>query len=257
MSGGVPQDYVIEVSPDGSAGSWTQAVMITGHAWAESAHLVPFQGKSWLRVTVTRIDNPNNQVWLDEIDVHDASNSPFDTWMFLGDSITGLSYARGAPQQPSFAENIHATFPAYFPLMVVGGVGGKASDYGLMYIDEWLTDFPDMHFWILGYGTNESGGNDSTMYQARMQTLVDKISAKGHIALIPHIPYQPKNPNVPIYNAGVDAVVAKNSLLPGPDFYGWFQSHPDELADGVHPTPVGEVAMNRMWAEAVARLYSK
>ena len=52
-------------------------------------------------------------------------------------------------------------------------------------------------------------------------------------------------------------LTAQNDLLPGPDLYAWFAAHPEQLRDGIHPTDAGILAINRLWAEAVARAYAR
>jgi acyl-CoA thioesterase I len=48
-----------------------------------------------------------------------------------------------------------------------------------------------------------------------------------------------------------------NGLIPGPDLYAWFLAHPEQLRDGLHPTDAGIVAINRLWASAMERLYPR
>ena len=58
-------------------------------------------------------------------------------------------------------------------------------------------------------------------------------------------------------NGVIDLVTARNGLLPGPDLYAWFSTHPDELGtDGVHPSASGTRSINRLWYEALRPLYS-
>jgi lysophospholipase L1-like esterase len=259
-SGGVPMDYKIETSPDGEL--WTVAADVTDNIWAEVVRLVPFTGMGRIRVTISKVDNAGANAFVDELDVHDASNGAQDTWIFLGDSITAGSYTRADVRQPSFAELVKAAHPDYFPLMVNGGVGATASPYGLDHMDEWLAVFPDVHYWVLGWGTNESGTSDATEYKARMQTLIDKVKAAGRVPVIPHVPFQyfgsPSNPNTntPFLNTAIDQLTAANGLVSGPDSYAWFSAHPEELSDGTHPTDAGARSLNRLWAEAMDGLYN-
>lgn len=43
-------------------------------------------------------------------------------------------------------------------------------------------------------------------------------------------------------------------VIPGPNFYSYFEEHPEQLADGVHPDTDGYDAMRRMWAETMYEL---
>jgi hypothetical protein len=41
------------------------------------------------------------------------------------------------------------------------------------------------------------------------------------------------------FNRVIDALRIENAVATGPDLYGWFAAHPDELRDGVHPNDRG------------------
>jgi lysophospholipase L1-like esterase len=248
----VPSAYVIEVSADGS--SWTEAARVTGNQMSDRAHSVDFEGMSRVRLTVTAIDGPETQTWLDEIEVYDISNGAKDTWFFMGDSITAGSFDR--THQPSFAENVRSKYPAHFPDMIDGGVGGVKAEFGAAHIDEWLAAFPDHHHWVLGYGAND-GGTPLDEYEASMQSIIDKVRAAGRVPLIPRISYAIGGDRVPLYNEKVDELTRRNGLTPGPDLYQWFLDHPEQLSDGLHPTVEGARAINRLWAEAVESAYTE
>ena len=184
-----------------------------------------------------------------------------DTWFFAGDSITALAFNRAPAHQPSFAAWVHERFPAYFPAMIDGGTGGNKSDEGADHIDDWLARNPDVHFWAIQYGTNDSAGDstDTTRYRANMQRIVDHVLAAGRVPILATIPFASdgQHGHVPDFNRVIDELRSARSLAAGPDLYSWFAAHPDELRDGVHPNDRGAVSMNRLWGEAVSALYSR
>ena len=54
------------------------------------------------------------------------------------------------------------------------------------------------------------------------------------------------------YNQAIDELVAENGIsVAPPDFYAWFQSHPSQLADGLHPNGTGYQSMATLWFNAL------
>ena len=151
--------------------------------------------------------------------------------------------------------------PGFFPAMIDGGTGGDKSDEGAAHVGDWLARNPDIHFWAIAYGTNDAAGNasDTTQFRTNMQTIVDRVRAAGRVPILATIPFasDDQHRNIPAFNRVVDELRAGSSLPAGPDLYGWFAAHPDELLDGVHPNDRGIVSMNRLWGEAVVALYPR
>jgi acyl-CoA thioesterase I len=223
------------------------------------AHSFDFQTQSWVRMVVS--ESPGN-ISIDEIDVHDISHGSDDTWVFFGDSITAFAYDRDTPaDQPSFAENVHASHPDYFPAMVNAGIGGELTSAGLARLDALLDLNPDFHFIAIGYGTNDEWGNhtDTTLFTANLESMITKIIAAGKVPVLAHVPASPdgNHNTLDLFNAAIDQLTATHQLPTGPDLYGWFLLHPDELmSDNVHPLPPGRVSMNRLWSDAMNGFYS-
>jgi lysophospholipase L1-like esterase len=254
-----PQAYSVEASSDstnGSDGSWTSLALFTGNTTRARAHQVNFSGMTWIRLTI--LQAPQG-VDLDEIDVHGLSQPNPDTVFFMGDSISSVAFDRIPAHQPSYAEDVHASDAEFFPAMIDGGVLGDTSSEGVGHLADWLDLNPDFSVWALGYGTNDAGQNLApSTFQGNLQTLINQIKAAGKIPVIARIPYSPLAgySTIPTYNQIIDQLAAENSLVPGPDLYAWFQSHPGEIgADGIHPTDAGAVSINRLWAEALSSLY--
>jgi lysophospholipase L1-like esterase len=109
-------------------------------------------------------------------------------------------------------------------------------------------------------GTNDSNSMNPAKYQEGMQSLIDRIKASGHTPIIAKIPYNFSTKGYPVaviqkYNAAIDELNSRNGLMPGPDFFTYFQSHPEMFRDGVHPNREGAAAYCKLWAQAVAPLY--
>jgi lysophospholipase L1-like esterase len=257
---GVPADYVLETSPDstnGSDGTWKTVASVFGNGVRTRAHSFSFSGDQWVRLRITRAPSG---IDLDEIDVHDLSSGSSDTWFFMGDSITALAYDRTAGRQPSFAAQIQQSFPAQFPAMIDGGIYGETSTDGVSHIDAWLALNPDITYWAIGYGTNDSGklvGTD--VFAANLQLIISRIKNAGRIPILARIPKPTATgyATIPSYNQKIDELAAANGLRSGPDLYTWFSQNPGQIgSDGVHPTNAGCVSINRLWVDAVAGLYA-
>lgn len=264
-----PQDYTLSVSSNstnGADGTWQTVVNVVGNHTRIREHLLPFAGQSWVKMTVTKGQPQASQPYLviHQIDIYDASTSLNDTFFFSGDSISVMAYNRFDENQPSYAEDVHKAYPRYFPVTLDGGFGGWNSSGAAQDIDAWLALNPDIKYWLLGWGTNDALEQVSPKnFSANLQVLVDKIEKAGHVPVIASIPYMNKGASVDqevqALNAVIDQVTATNGLMKGPDFYSLFKTNAATylLPDGVHPTPVGAITMNRAWFEALrASLYS-
>ena len=272
---GLPAAYTIDISPDstnGTDGTWTSPISVTGNVVRSRAHAINFTGMSWVRMTITAAPTSisSNGVQIGEIDVHDISATgtglPDDTWFFMGDSITAFAYDRAAIHQPSFASLVNMAVPAYFPAMINGGIGSETSAAGLARLPEALTLNPDYRFFVLGYGTNDANRGTISDFQANMQAMIDMVKAAGRIPIIPRIPFSGNAgyANVSSYNTVLDALVESNNLLPGPDLFTFFMTHPEDFTcppcgtnratDNLHPNDTGLTAMNQLWFES-ARLF--
>ena len=263
---GSPGSYRIETSADsrdGTDGTWKLAATNASCTVHGQAHAIPFVGQSWVRMVITGMPPKSpNGVQLDEIEVYDVSSGVSDSWFFFGDSIAALVFNRTTPvHQPSFAALVHEKDPRFFPAMINGGIGGIGVVRAAEQVDAWLALNPDMHYWAIGLGTNDAAGNnqDTTVFKHALSTIIEKVKAAGHVPIVARIPFSSdgQHDTVMRFNAVIAEVTADHELLPGPDLYTWFQAHPDQLRDGIHPTDVGALAINRLWAEAVASLHAR
>jgi acyl-CoA thioesterase-1 len=260
---GGPGSYRVEVSADstdGEDGTWKTASTVSGNEYRTRAHGIDFAGNRWLRLVITGPTKTTYEygVQLDELDIHDISGAADDTWFFIGDSITAFAFDRAPPHQPSFAELISKKHPGYFPALLNGGNGFEKSSEGLKRLPTLLKEHPEIHFWALGFGTNDAAGDstETAGFEQNLDAMVKLVKAAGRVPLIARIPYAPKeHDGIPKFNAAIDAIAKKNGLMPGPDLYAHFKAHPEELSDGLHPNDAGIVSINRLWAAAVDGLY--
>ncbi len=261
---GSPGAYRIETSgdsTDGQDGSWNVVANVPAVTTHAAEHVFDFAGRRWVRLVVTAApaQSPNG-VQIDTIDIHDASGGTGDTWFFLGDSITAFAFGSACPKRKDFASRIHAKHPRYYPAVIAGGIGGETSQDGVRHIDEWIAKNPDVHFWGIGYGTNDGADNDEDVarFKSNMQTLVRRLKENGRVPILATIPYASdgKHAGIPRLNAVIDDITDQSGLPRGPDLYAWFFAHPNELKDGIHPNDAGIASMNRLWAEAVDRNYA-
>ena len=265
---GEPADYHFEVSANsttGADGTWTPVgTPVTGNQVRTRAHALDFAGKTWVKMVITGTpSNASSGVQISEIDVHDISATgtglPEDTWFFMGDSISAFAYDRA--NQPSFAALVDtATAHAYFPAMINGGIGGELTSSGLARLDEALALNPDVRFFAITYGTNDSWGNktDTTAFRSNLQMMIDKIKAAGRTPVLTHVPFSDDNNHntLGVFNAVIDDLTRTNQLQVGPDFTTYFMMHTDQLNDDkVHPAPAGRQAMNQLWADAMKGIY--
>lgn len=256
---GAPVDYRIETSPDssdGADGRWRTVAAVAGNPVRTRAHAFDFQGQRWVRMVVTRLPDKVNRwgLFLDEIDVHDLSGGGNDVWVFFGDSITSGVFDRSPQHQPSFAADVAARHPGYFPAMIGAGQARLHHADAVRRIDEVLALNPEARVIALGFGSNDW---DPVAFRADLVEVVRRIRAAGRIPVVARIPFRPDSAvdYAARLDAAVDDVTRELGLLPGPDLYSWFKAHPERLMDGLHPDDRGSVAMSSLWAEAAAPLY--
>ena len=253
---GGPGSYRIETSADstnGKNGSWTVAVTVDDNLVMNRAHAVDFTGQRWLRFVLTGKSPRTYEhgVHFDALQLRDITQGADDTWIFVGDSITAETYRGGTA--PSFATRISTYSPAHSPAVLVAGIGFLKANSLLEALPKLLAVNPDVMTWCINIGSNDNP-NDPINYRRDLESIVKTLQAAGKTVLIARIPWQ-KQSDVKWLNAEVDAVTEKYKLTRGPDLHTYFKAHPDQLRDGLHPTPEGAKAMHRLWAHAVLRLY--
>lgn len=261
--GMTPRDYTLSVSGDssnGADGHWQTTVTVTNNETRVREAVIPFAGMSWVKMTVTRGQAQPSQpfIRIDQIDCYDVSAGLNDTSLFQGDSLTVMGYNRFEGSHPSFDELMHQMDPRLYPVMLDEGEGGWSTSGAVQHIQQWLALNPDIHYWLLGWGTNDALSMlGPSVFHDNMQYVIDAIKAAGHVPVLAHIPAINRpgaegaslDAEIRALNAQIDLLTRTNHLIPGPDLYTLFKQHLDTYlgSDGIHPTSAGAVAMNRAW----------
>ena len=98
----------------------------------------------------------------------------------------------------------------------------------------------------------------SGSYKENLQRIISAIRSAGKIPYLAKVPYT-TSPSIDIssireYNVVVDELAAANNIsVPPPDFYSYFQEHPDEIPDGLHPNKIGYESMANLWFIALTQ----
>lgn len=253
-----PFSYTIEVNkaPGGTfpEDGWEIVETVESNSLSSRQHLVDMKGCNWIRMNVKSSDGGTGSNVSVNFDIHNVSEGVYDSWLFLGDSITagGMNNCYGT----GFATYVNQIDSRYFPIQENGGIGGIRSSDGRENIDRWLETYPGKYVSI-AYGTNDAWGNTESYKEFYENTkyMIDAILAAGKIPVLPKVPYST--------NEDVDTTMCNDmvellyewygvSLIHGPDFYSFFRENPDYLSsDGVHPTSEGYDAMRQLWAETM------
>jgi len=191
-------------------------------------------------------------------------------YVAVGDSITRAGGKRGyAPTLSDLLKNSKG-----YPNTVANlGNDGATSAEGAKLINFMLSTLPKAKYYLVMYGTNdarlpvpvpsgkglrpgEPGYNGS--YKDNLQKILSAILAAGKIPCIAKVPHTAwwniDLLSIQDYNVVIDElVVANNIAVTPPDFYTYFQKHPDELADGLHPNKIGYESMANLWFQALTR----
>src|SRR5690606_29229037 len=138
-------------------------------------------------------------------------------------------------------------------------IGGEHLSDALQRLDGVLELNPDIQHIGVAYGTNDAWGNQnpaSTGCKDELVQLVEALIDAGRTPMLARIPHATAaHATLPEFNVIIDEVQAEYALPCGPDLYTWFEEHPEDLgSDGVHPVSSGDVAINRLWAEAAGAL---
>lgn len=246
-------------STNGSDGTWTVAAAVTGNIVTARGHLVDFGGSSWVRMSIKRGGGS-----LDEFEVFDASRGAEDTWFFPGTSITQGAFKQTAVS-PGFADRVTLSHPGFTPAVIRGGIGCISSSDLARNVNDYLAGARNARHWAIEMGTNDAwGGSNANVgrFTANLQLVVDSCKAAGIVPMIARVlaTNPAKSGGWQVHNdylKAVDDLTARNNLPAGPDFFTWFKAHPEDLGqDGVHTSPSGAASIQRLWAEAAAKLYT-
>jgi lysophospholipase L1-like esterase len=191
-------------------------------------------------------------------------------YVAVGDSITRAGGGRG--YEPTLS-NLLMNSKGYPNTVANWGVDGATAAAGAKYISLTLSTVPRAKYFLVMYGTNDAslpgpvpsgkgkGPGDPGYrgsYKDNLQRIISAILAAGKIPYLAKIPYT-TSPSIDIssireYNVVVDELVDENNIaVAPPDFYSYFQEHPDEIPDGVHPNRIGYESMANLWFIALTQ----
>jgi hypothetical protein len=182
----VPRAYRIETSSDskdGRDGTWRCEHEVSGNAAPERAHVIEYDGRSWVRLTLLEGAPPE----LERFDLHDASDGSDDCWLVVGDAA-GLLRPPGAGV-PGFAEIVNERYPGYFPALI------HAREASARELPALLELHPHARHVLL------VGDSDD----ARVRAVLD--AGRVPLALMQH----PER----------EALERRHGLVPGPDLAAW------------------------------------
>ena len=187
----------------------------------------------------------------------------------VGDSITRAGNRRG--YEPTLSDLLRKS---KIPHTVSNwGVDGASSAGGAKSISLTLSTVPWAKYFLIMYGTNDArlpgpvpsgkgkfpgDAGYRGSYKENMQRIISAIRSAGKIPCLAKVPYATIRSidisSIREYNEVVDELVAANniSVIP-PDFYAYFQKHPDELSDGMHPNKIGYESMANLWFSALLK----
>ena len=191
-------------------------------------------------------------------------------YVAVGDSITRAGGGRG--YEPTLS-NLLRNSRGYPNTVANWGVDGTGSTGGAKFISLTLSTVPLAKYFLVMYGTNDArlpGPLPSGMgkrpgdtgyrwsYKDNLQRIISAILAAGKIPCLAKVPFTTwSSIDISIireYNVVVDELVAANDIaVTPPDFYAYFQEHPDELSDGLHPNKSGYESMANLWFIALTR----
>ncbi len=191
-------------------------------------------------------------------------------YVAVGDSIT---LAKGGRGYESTLRDLLRNSKGFPNTVANWGTGGATSAAGARLISLTLSTVPWAKYFLVMYGTNDaflpnpvpSGKGKRPgdpgyrgSYKDNMQKIISAILAAGKIPCLAKVPYA-TSPSIDIssireYNIVIDELVTENNIaVTPPDFFTYFQKHPEEIADGMHPNKIGYESMANLWFNALTR----
>ena len=188
----------------------------------------------------------------------------------IGDSITRGGGGRGYEATLSDLLRNSRGYPNTVSNL---GEDGATSAGGAKTISFTLSMVPLAKYFLIMYGTNDArlprpvlSGKGKVpedagyrgSYKENMQRIISAIRSEGKIPCLAKVPYTTVGSinisSIREYNEVVDELVAANKIaVTPPDFYTYFQKHPDELSDGMHPNNIGYDSIANMWFSALLK----
>jgi hypothetical protein len=263
--------YRIESSASssrGGDGEWRLEQRVTSNAARSRAHVIEFDGQSWVRLTFE--DTTGAPIVLQRFDVHDASNGTDDVWLILGDELAAWSFGSG-PERGSVPELLHERYPGYYPALLEEARAGEAPSHTLRRLEELLHTHPAVKHVALAYGAPSLLTPDE---RASFETLVSALRGRELAVVIARPPLSSvSRPEGDAIHRVVAELEARHGLLPGPDLsQPWAARAARGVDDGrpaldepprfsgqapfaEPPTLDEQRALRQLWVEALDALY--
>jgi lysophospholipase L1-like esterase len=264
---------VSEDSTDGADGTWVQCaagehVRQRGYRlWKVELPASPKQ--RWLRIAISAEESlAVGSIGLYSLDPEGRN----DYWVVLGASIQAQSIRNDVFKQ-MVAERY-----GYDPVIFNTGVGGWQTKDVRDALPRILSEHPHARFVVIHIGGNNVSLNRPYPGGEReirddLVAILDGIVAAGRVPILSRLSYRAykwdppvppeENGSGPYVTAIYDPLIqeycplffdeeAGRGIV---DAYGWFKSHPQELAgDGIHVNEAGEMSWNRLWAEQAGKI---
>jgi len=157
------------------------------------------------------------------------------------------------------------------------GVGGTTSANGASRISSTLSRHPLAQYWLILFGTNDSGvtvpimsgkecseadlkNNVSTCvgtYKYNLRRMALAVQSAGKVPLLAKVPYirgapPARDQLLRDYNVVIDQLVAEHDLpAPPPDLYSYFKNHQSEYFDDKHPNGTGYRSIAALWLQSL------
>jgi lysophospholipase L1-like esterase len=148
------------------------------------------------------------------------------------------------------------------------GHGGYTTTDALIVLPTVLANHPNATYYLILFGSNDAGQNlpsglglnpgdpgYSGSYKYNMQGIIDAIVAEEKIPYLAKLAYTlvaARNTNILLYNQVIDELVVSNGIsVTPPDLYSWFEAHPEQLSDTLHPNGIGYQWIAKFWEDAL------
>ncbi len=219
----------------------------------------------------------------------------------MGDSITaGNGDDNPADDESVDGRNINRGYPPVLNDLLTGAlsnrpitvyaeaIGGTTASDGLNRLNSTIARHAGSQFWLIMFGTNDSGGSMPApsglglqpgdagyngSFKARMQGIITALINAGKVPLLAKIPITlgpcsvcapytdpstaTRNVRIRDYNMVIDELVGDNFIpVVPPDFYAHFEdnflnSNADEFFDNFHPDGDGYISMGALWSDTL------
>ncbi len=264
---------VSEDSTDSADGTWVECaagehVRQRGYRlWKVELPAAP--NERWLRVAISA-DEPLavGSIGLYSLDPGGRN----DYWVVLGASIQAQTIRNDVFKQ-MVAEQY-----GYDPVIFNTAVGGWQTKDVREALPRILDEHPHARFAVIHIGGNNVSLNrpypgGATEIREDLVAILQAIAAAGKVPILSRLSYRAykwdplvppeENGSGPYVTAIYDPLIREYCPLffdedagrGVVDAYGWFRSHPQELADdGIHVNEAGETSWNRLWAEHAGKV---